>query len=56
VTSGVELLLRVRVMPDADVALVLGHGGPSDADEVERAALVAALLSSFTELATWMRQ
>jgi hypothetical protein len=48
VTSGVDLLLRARVMSDADVALVFGHGGPSDADEVERAALVAALLSSFT--------
>jgi hypothetical protein len=35
-------------MSDADVALVFGHGGSSDADEVERAALVAALLSSFT--------
>ena len=47
-TSGVELLLRARVMSDADVALVFGHGGSSDADEMERAALVAALLSSFT--------
>src|SRR5215471_1570862 len=35
-------------MPDADVALVFGHFGSSDADEVERPALVAALLSSFT--------
>jgi hypothetical protein len=35
-------------MSDADVALVFGHGGSSDADEMERAALVAALLSSFT--------
>jgi hypothetical protein len=68
VTSSVELLLRARVMSDADVALACGHGGPSDADEVERAALVAALLSSSTaadvpspgasveELATWMHQ
>jgi hypothetical protein len=48
VTSGAELLVRARVMSDADVALVFGHGGSRDADEVERAALVAALLSSFT--------
>jgi hypothetical protein len=48
VTSGVDLLLRARAMSDADVALVFGHFGSSDADEVERPALVAALLSSFT--------
>lgn len=35
-------------MPDAEVALVFGHGESSDAGEVERPALVTALLSSFT--------
>ncbi|MFC5267667.1 hypothetical protein ACFPJ1_36600 [Kribbella qitaiheensis] len=46
-TSGLELLLDARVMSDADVARAFGHGGRSNADEVDRAALVAALLSSF---------
>src|SRR5262249_58384133 len=36
------------MMSDADVALVFGHSGSNGAAEVERAALVAALLTSFT--------
>ncbi|GAA1710946.1 hypothetical protein GCM10009745_68740 [Kribbella yunnanensis] len=35
-------------MPDADVVRAFGHLGSSNADQVDRAALVAALLSSFT--------
>lgn len=42
------MLRRARVMSDADVALAFGHGGARRPDGVERAALVATLLSSFT--------
>ena len=47
-TSGLELLLDARVMSDADVARAFGHGGRSNADEVDRAALVDSMMSSFT--------
>ncbi|MEQ7011389.1 hypothetical protein ABN028_35025 [Actinopolymorpha sp. B17G11] len=46
--SGVELLQAARSMSEAEVALTFGHAGPSSAQGIERAALVAALLSSFT--------
>ncbi|MEO8830526.1 hypothetical protein [Lapillicoccus sp.] len=47
-TSGSESLLAARQMSAVDVATTLGEVGSRGTDGVERAALTAALLSSFT--------
>ncbi len=46
--SGLDLLLAARAMSDAELARAFGHEGSSNENDVDRAALVAALLSSST--------